>query len=186
MKLSGRVEKWVIGVLGVVCAVVLAKMVVQLSGLRGGGGRVSASTAAAVKGALGKGGRAGDELSRYDSVVRLDLLKQLQDRPLPELDRSPFEFEAAPVRPAPAPASTAAAPPPAQPPAPPPISVKPMGYSETAGGVREVYMSEEDQVYVVHEGETIAGKYKILKITPKIVTVEDVTSHQTADLPIPE
>jgi ribosomal protein L24 len=61
-----------------------------------------------------------------------------------------------------------------------------MGYSEKAGGVHEVYVSDEDQVYVVHEGDTVAGKYKILKITPKTVTVEDVSSHQTADLPIPQ
>ena len=183
MKLASRTEKWAIGVLGTVCAVLLANMVLQLSGLRAGGGRVSASTAA--KGAFANGGSPGDELGRYDPVVRLDLLKQLQDRPLPELDRSPFEFVETHARPAPAPAP-AAAPPPAQPPAPPPISVKPVGYSEGAGGVREVYMSEEDQVYVVHEGDTVAGKYKILKITPKMVTVEDVTTHQTADLPIPE
>jgi hypothetical protein len=113
----------------------------------------------------------------------LDRLKQLLDRPLPELTRNPFEFEAAPARPSPA--HSASAPPPTQPPAPP-VSLKIMGYSEKAGGVQEALASDDEQVYVIHEGDTVAGKYKILKITPKTVTVENVSSHQIADLPIPQ
>jgi hypothetical protein len=61
-----------------------------------------------------------------------------------------------------------------------------MGYSENVGGQKEAYVSDEDQVYVVHEGDTVADKYKILKITATAVTVEDVATHQTAELPIPQ
>ncbi len=54
------------------------------------------------------------------------------------------------------------------------------------GGVKEAFATLEDQVFVVHEGDVIASKYKILKITPLVVTVEDASSHQIVDLPIPQ
>ena len=49
-----------------------------------------------------------DELSRYDPIIKLDLLKELQGRALPELDRNPFEF-VAPPPPKVSPSQTAAA-----------------------------------------------------------------------------
>jgi Tfp pilus assembly protein PilP len=128
-----------------------------------------------------------DELSRYNSEVKLDLLNQLEDRPLPELARDPFEFvgsapaKATPVgTPAPAPAAAA------EPPPPPPVSLKPMGYSEGKGGVKEAMVSDEDQVFVVHEGDSVGTRYKVIKITATTITVEDATIHQTVDLPIPQ
>jgi hypothetical protein len=138
--------------------------------------------AAAATGKL----NASDELSRYDPVLKLDLLKELEDRPLPELDRNPFEFPRAPGKGAPTQAPTQAAAPTPQPPPPPPVTLKPMGYSEGAGGVKEAMVSDEDQVFVVHEGDSVGTRYKIIKITPTVITVEDATLHQTVDLPIPQ
>ena len=115
---------------------------------------------------------------------KLDLLKEFEDRPLPELDRNPFEFVAAPAKASPAQtAATAAAAP--QPPPPPPVTLKPMGYSEGKGGVKEAMVSDEDQVFVVHEGDSVGTRYKVIKITPTMITVEDATLHQTVDLPVP-
>jgi hypothetical protein len=54
------------------------------------------------------------------------------------------------------------------------------------GGVKEAFVSLEDQTLVVHEGDVVASKYKILKITPSAVTVEDGSAHQVVDLPIPQ
>jgi hypothetical protein len=66
------------------------------------------------------------------------------------------------------------------------VTLKPRGYSEGAGGVKEAMVSDEDQVFVVHEGDSVGTRYKIIKITPTVVTVEDSAQHQTVDLPIPQ
>ncbi|MGA2610499.1 MAG: hypothetical protein ABSH01_23895 [Terriglobia bacterium] len=190
MKATGYIEKWGAGVLGAVSLALLVNLVVQIN--RGHAGdrrprattppRAKATTLPSAKAPAGKQS-VSDELSRYDPVVKLDLLKELEGRPLPELDRNPFEFVGAPANATPA--QTAAAAPAAQPPPPPPVTLKPMGYSEGKGGVKEAMVSDEDQVFVVHEGDSIGTRYKVIKITPTVITVEDATIHQTVDLPVP-
>ena len=204
MKASGQIEKWGAGVLGAVSLALLVNLLLQISRMPAGnarprtttppGGKATAAPRAKATthpGATAKAGKpqVSDELSRYDPVLKLDLLKQLEDRPLPKLDRNPFEFagatgKGAPIQ-APGQAATAAAPAP-QPPPPPPVTLKPMGYSEGAGGTKEAMVSDEDQIFVVHEGDSVGTRYKIVKITSTAVTVEDATLHQTVDLPIPQ
>ena len=116
--------------------------------------------------------------------IKLDLLKELEGRPLPELGRNPFEFVAPPAKASPTQTATTAGAVP-QPPPPPPVSLKPMGYTEGKGGVKEAMVSDEDQVFVVHEGDSIGTRYKVIKITSTMITVEDATLHQTVDLPFP-
>jgi hypothetical protein len=214
MNLTGRFEKWGVGVLGAVSLVLIVRLVVQFNNVRAGSKRpvvrppavktlaaklpgvktaaqAKANAAAEKAGAGKQAGKQGgkrkiqDELSRYDSIVEADRLKEFEDRPLPELDRNPFDFVAGPVQAARAQAP-GAPPPPAQPPPPPPVTLKVMGYSEGAGGADEAMVSDEDQVLVVHAGDSVGTRYKIIKITSTVVTVEDNTSHQTVDLPVPQ
>ncbi len=104
-------------------------------------------------------------------------------RPLPELARNPFESETrrreVPARraigPTPATATRAAGP------APVPFSA--LGYTEKAGGQRQAYVAADDQIYTVHEGETFADKYKLLKITPTLIEIENEEVHQRTELP---
>ena len=190
MKVTGHIQKWGAGVLGAVSLALAVNLVLHIS--RGHARdtrprattppRAKATTLPAPKAPAGKQ-KVSDELSRYDPVVKLDLLKELDDRPLPVLDRNPFEFVSAP-----APVALAQNVPPTQapqPPPPPPVTLKPMGYSEGKGGVKEAMVSDEDQVFVVHEGDSVGTRYKVIKITPTVITVEDTTIHQTVDLPIP-
>jgi hypothetical protein len=191
MKVTGHIEKWRVGVLGAVSLVLVVHLVLKYNG--GGTGdmrhwastpaRAKANTVPSPKVAVGKQ-KISDELSRYDPLVNLDLLKEFEDRPLPELNRNPFEFvggrvQASPVQ------TAAAGPAPPPPPSPPPVTLKPMGYSEGKGGVKEAMVSDEDQVFVVHEGDSVGTRYKVIKITPTVITVEDATLHQTVDLPVP-
>jgi hypothetical protein len=57
-------------------------------------------------------------------------------------------------------------------------SFKPLGYVEKAGGRIEAIVSQDDQVYIVHEGELFAGKYRVLKISPDAVEAVDETTVQ--------
>jgi hypothetical protein len=192
-------EKWGVGVLGVVSLAMIVHLVFQLKqmGVKPSGMKRSvmktpshakASGPAGAKAATGKLPgklKIPNELSRYNSLVELDLLKQFEDRPLPELKRNPFDFVTAPV-PARREQGPGAAPAPVQPPPPPPVTLKVMGYSEGVGGVQEAMVSDEDQVFVVHAGDSVGTRYKVIKITPTAVTVEDATIHQTVDLPVPQ
>jgi hypothetical protein len=193
-------EKWGVGVLGVVSLLLIVILVVQYNQVRVGVKRpgvrppphAKVSAPAGAKAAVGKqpGKQPGkqkisDELSIYDSLVKLDLLKEFEDRPLPELHRDPFEFVAGPAQ-ASRVQPVGTAPAPAQPPPPSPLTLKIMGYSEGAGGVQEAMVSDEDQVFVVHAGDSVGTRYKVIKITPTAVTVEDASIHQTVDLPVPQ
>ena len=190
MKVTGHIEKWGAGVLGAVSLALLVNLVLQFNRGRAGDTRpratipprAKATTLPSAKVPAGKQ-NVPDELSRYDAVVKLDLLKELEDRPLPEMDRNPFEFVAAPAKAASA--QTAGAAPAAAQPPPPPVTLKVMGYSQGKGGVEEAMVSDEDQVFVVHAGDSVGTRYKIIKITPTAITVEDATLHQTVDLPFP-
>jgi hypothetical protein len=191
MKVTGHIEKWGAGVLGIVSLVLVVNLVLQFSRGRTGDTRnragtpprAKANTLPDSKAAVGKQ-QISDELSRYDPLVKLELLKEFEDRPLPKLDRNPFEFVAAPARRLAGQMTAAAAAP--QPPPPPPLTLKLMGYSEGKGGVKEAVVSDEDQLFVVHEGDSVGTRYKVIKITPTVITVEDATLHQTVDLPVPE
>jgi hypothetical protein len=60
-------------------------------------------------------------------------------------------------------------------------TVQPLGYVEKAGGEREAIVDFRDQVYLVHQGELFAGKYRVLQLTPNSVEiVEDLTEASSA------
>jgi hypothetical protein len=52
---------------------------------------------------------------------------------------------------------------------------KPIGYVEKAGGRVEAVVSQDDQVLIVHMGDLIADKYRVLKISPDSVEAVDET-----------
>jgi hypothetical protein len=191
MKITGHIEKWASGILGAVSLLLLVNLVLQFNGVRAGGARPSpAYPGGSSKERPAKGSKGSDDLSRYDTIVRLDLLQELDGRPLPELPRNPFEFEAPQIskeqQMAQAAAAAAATTAPPPPPPVPEVNLKALGYAEKAGGVREAYVVDDTDVYIVHEGDSVANRYRILKITPASITVEDEPSHQSVELPIPQ
>ena len=212
MNFFGRFEKWGVFVLGAVSLALIVNLVIQYQrlgaeskrpvinrvaaknrGLKPAGAKTSpkakvnapASAQAAGAKPVGKpAGKVPDELARYDSVLEVDLLKKYEERPLPELDRNPFAFVTAPLPVAQV--QSPSAPPQPQAPPPPLVTLTVMGYSEGSAGASEAMVSDQDQVFVVHAGDSVGTRYKILKITATAVTVEDSASHQTVDLPVPQ
>jgi hypothetical protein len=133
--------------------------------------------------------KTGDD-ERFQSQLHLDVLDDLDARPLPDIDRNPFEFgvpkltprqiEAAKIQEAQKAAVQN------QPPPPPAVTLKVLGFGEKADGSREAYLSDEDQIYVVHEGEPVGSRFKVMKIQPTFVEVQDASANQTIQLPIPQ
>jgi len=185
MRGKGQLEKWATGFLGVVCLLLVLNLTLR-NGVKAGASRATLPSrvvpAASRSQALAD--RVADELARYDPGVRLDLLKELQSRPLPKLARNPFEFEAKPAPATPPESAAAPAAPTPPPPAPPPL--KAMGYTQKAGGVNEAIVTDDQEIYIVHEGEIFAQRFRVLKISPSAVEVDDETTHQTIRLPIPQ
>jgi hypothetical protein len=193
MKLPAGIEKWGSGVLGVVSLLLTVNLVMHFRSTRAADIRPHPAVPRAAR-AERAAPRAADDLAQYDPVVNLETLKELDARPLSGLDRNPFEFVMPPasvVKPGQAVAAVGA--PPVLPPPPPPVLLKPMGYNEMPGGGKQAIVSygplatisPDDQTFVVREGEVVMSRYKILKISPTALTVEDATTHQILDLPFP-
>ncbi len=47
-------------------------------------------------------------------------------------------------------------------------------------------VSDGEEDYVVHEGDSVGTRYRIVRITPLAITVEDLKYHQTVVLQIPQ
>ncbi len=188
MKSKAQFEKWASVGLGVVCLILVLNLVFR-GGFKAGSPKPAAPAVKPPPGtraraAAAPASRSGDELARYNPVVRLDLLEEIQKRADPKVDRDPFEFVAKAPPPKPAGTVAAAAAPvtPAPPPPPPPPPLKAVGYTEK-GGVREAIVTLEDQVFVIHEGETFAKRFQVIRITPSQVEINDATTQQNIRLP---
>ncbi len=190
MKLPAGINKWGIGVLGVVCLLLGVNLVSQYRAMQPGkstahGAPASGSPARAEKSSA----HATDDLAQYDPNIHFDTLKKLDSRPLPDEDRNPFDSLAG--APAPAPQVSATPPASAAPAAPLPPPLAAVGYNELPGGVREAMVTftggdRKDEMVTVHEGDLITGtKYKIMKITSTMVVVEDGETQKTLELSFP-
>ncbi|MGH9455948.1 MAG: hypothetical protein ACRD2O_18500, partial [Terriglobia bacterium] len=105
------------------------------------------------------------------------------------LDRNPFEFAPTPAQVRQAMAQKALASGPAGPPPPPvapPIPYKALGYSENSHGQFQAYLTDDKDIFVVHEGDELGQHYKILKITPNLVEVQDEGFNQKGQLLFPQ
>ena len=57
-----------------------------------------------------------------------------------------------------------------------------VGYVEKPGVGREVVISDGFQIYVTHQGETFAERFKVQKITPTTVDILDTYTNQSLQL----
>ena len=129
----------------------------------------------------------GSALVSFGPALQIEALQEFVPRPLPDISRNPFDFGAPPLSPAQRAAQAARAAGAANSvPAPPRIPLRAIGYSEKIGIGPEAYLADSDQVYVVHDGDLVSHRYKVLKITPSMVEVQDGASGERAQLPIPQ
>jgi hypothetical protein len=186
MSLSAKNQKLGMLILGVLSVILAANLVREYRAMQPGRGHAAerASTKPAPR-VVKPDSHAVDDLLAYDPEVHFTDLKDLDSRPLPDEDRNPFDFVGGVI--APAPQAQIAAPinqAPAPPPPPPPPPLKAVGYNELPGGQKEAMVTYNDDLSVVHEGETVGAKYKVISITPQAVVVEDGDTHEKITLPI--
>jgi len=61
---------------------------------------------------------------------------------------------------------------------PPPLALKVTGYADKPGKRRELFIAEDSEVFVVHEGDLFADRYWVLRIAATEVEIEDETRRE--------
>jgi hypothetical protein len=174
--------KWAI-VLGVIAVLAIAYFVVPMftgsTLATSSSGPVGAPAPGREKsrtGAKGKKPRA----ENLDPTLRLDLLASVEQTQYEGSGRNIFTSEPDPVIQTPAgPGVTdqqkevvnwqAPTPPPA-----PPIPLKFYGFANKVGEPKRVFLIQNDEVFVAGEGEIVNRRYKVVRISPTSVEMQDM------------
>ena len=123
-----------------------------------------------------------------DPRLRVDLLKASED--IEYVGRGRNIFKAMPDPPPPVkevakiekPVQPVYVPPP--PPPPPPINLKFFGFASRSGESKKVFLSQNDDIFVAAEGDIIKGRYRIVRIMPNAIEVEDVLANNRQSIPL--
>lgn len=70
------------------------------------------------------------------------------------------------------------------PPPPPPINLKFFGITSAKGEKPKVFLSQGDDVWIAHEGDVVNRHYKIVRISPNTVEVEDLLNNNRQNIPL--
>jgi hypothetical protein len=70
------------------------------------------------------------------------------------------------------------------PPPPPPINLKFFGFASSIGGPRQVFLAQGEDVFVAKEGDIVNRRYKVVRIAPSSVEIEDVLNNSRQTIPL--
>ena len=73
---------------------------------------------------------------------------------------------------------------PTGPPPPPPINLKFFGFASKPGEPKKIFLSQGEDVFIAGEGEIVDRRYRILRISPMSVEVEDVLNNNHQSIPL--
>ena len=74
------------------------------------------------------------------------------------------------------------APPPVPP--PPPITLKFFGFANRPGETKKVFLVQGEDIFIAAEGDIVDRRYRVLRISPSAVDVEDVINNNRQSLPL--
>lgn len=125
--------------------------------------------------------------SRLDPTLDLKLLAETEGIKYAGTGRNIFVAQAevipAPIAPAIKEPDPGPPPPPAPPP-PPPIPLKFFGFANKPGEPKKAFLSQGEDVFIAVEGDIVDRRYKIIKIGPMSVEVEDVLYNNRQSIPL--
>jgi hypothetical protein len=78
--------------------------------------------------------------------------------------------------------ATLTGPPP--PPPPPPITLRFFGFANKPGETKKVFLMQGEDFFIAGEGDIVDRRYKVVKISPNSVDVEDVLNNNRQSLPL--
>ena len=126
-------------------------------------------------------------LAALDPTLHPEIMRQAESLEYTGHGRNIFsQFSAPPVIPKPIASIRQAAvdtgPPP--PPPPPPINLGFYGYAAEKTGQKQVFLLKGDDIFIASEGDVVDRRYRVVKINPVSVQVEDIPYHNTQTLPL--
>jgi hypothetical protein len=71
-------------------------------------------------------------------------------------------------------------------PPPPPINLKFFGITNARGEKPKAFLSQGDDVWIAHEGDVVDGHYKIIRISPASIEVEDLLHNNRQNIRLSE
>jgi hypothetical protein len=122
-----------------------------------------------------------------DPTLRYDWLKASEDTKYEGTGRNIFMTQAEipkPVAPADPDKDETANTGPPPPPPPPPINLKFFGFASKPGEAKRIFLSEGEDVFIAAEGEVVNRHYKVLRISPTSVEIEDVLNNNRQSIPL--
>jgi hypothetical protein len=124
---------------------------------------------------------------RLDPTLELDLLRQSEEIKYEGQNRNIFAEGSIPI---PVPKGTGTtdqqAGPPAPPPIPPPppITLKFFGFANKPGEPKKVFLVQGEDIFIAGEGDIVDRRYRVVRISPASVDVEDVLNNNRASIPL--
>ena len=73
---------------------------------------------------------------------------------------------------------------PPPPPPPPPINLKFYGFASKPGEPKKIFLSQGEDVFIATEGQVIDRRYKVLRISPMSVEIEDMLNNNRQSIPL--
>ncbi|HZP25391.1 MAG TPA: hypothetical protein VFB04_18260 [Terriglobales bacterium] len=119
-----------------------------------------------------------------DPTLRFDLLKSSEDVTYKGNGRNIFSSQAPPP-PIPEPVKSPMADNTPPPPAPPPPSgLKFYGFAGPKNGAKKIFLLKGEDIFLAKEGDIVDRRYKVVRVSPASVEVEDVLTNHTETLPL--
>jgi hypothetical protein len=132
----------------------------------------------------GRGRKINTASRSLDPSLRYDWLKASEDTKYQGKGRNIFRAQIDIPRPVRSVVINPTPPPPAGPPPPPPINLKFFGFASKPGEPKKIFLSQGEDVFIAGEGEMVDRRYKILRISPMSVEVEDVLNNNRQSIPL--
>jgi hypothetical protein len=127
-------------------------------------------------------------IDSLDPTIRTDLLDSAQNVEYRGKGRNIFRAGATPLPQPVTPVITAKGNPgpvvPQGPPPPPPINLKFFGIANRAGEPQRIFLSEGESIFVAHEGDIVNSRYKVVKVNPQSVEIEDLLNNNRQSIPL--
>ena len=134
-------------------------------------------------------GKSGKKLNiaprSLDPTLRYDWLRASEDTKYEGAGRNIFQVQVEipqPVAPVVQQQQIAQGPPP-QPP-PPPINLKFFGFASRIGENKKIFLSTGEDVFIASEGDIVNRRYKVVRISPQSVEIEDVLNNNRQSIPL--
>jgi hypothetical protein len=67
---------------------------------------------------------------------------------------------------------------------PPPIELKFFGFASRPGEPKKIFLSHGEDIFIASEGDIVNRRYRVLKISPAAVDIEDVLNNNRQSIPL--